>query len=153
MKNSEIEKILKPYNDEIKQHIDTLNKRSDEDMRRYVGSLTEDFQDKVKVVAEQYTDIMQTLGKHTKILDKHSEILDNHTKTLDKHSETLAKHSEILGNDSKTHKSHTEMIGNLAIDMTIVKSDVKTIKESLKTKVDRKEFVGLEKRVSLFELK
>ena len=43
--------------------------------------------------------------------------------------------------------SHTEMIGTLLVDMTTVKGDVKSIKESLKTKVSRKRFVELERHI------
>lgn len=95
-KPSATESILKPYN---------------EDMKRHMSALSEDFQERVKVVAEQFG------GLNTKIDKMHG--------TLD---------------------SHTEMIGTLMVDMTVVKSDVKLIKESLKTKMNRKEFVAFERR-------
>lgn len=64
-----------------------------------------------------------------------------------------------------TLNSHTEMIGNLAVDMTIVKmditairkdieimkSDIEFIKGGLKKKVDIDEFSALERRVLLLE--
>ena len=110
--SKEVEAILKPYNEEIKDYIKVLQVKSDADIKRYTGALSEEFKEQVKVVAEQYSDIK---------------------KTLDDHSKTLV--------------SHTEMIGTLLVDMTTVKGDVKSIKESLKTKVNRKEFVELERLV------
>ena len=92
------------------------------------------------------------------------------------------QHGDIKGDVSgikKTLSSHTEMIGNLAIDMEIVKGDIKTtkddleiikkdvkttkvdieiiktdiefIKNSVKKKVDADEFAALERRVALLE--
>ena len=53
----------------------------------------------------------------------------------------------------KTLDSHTEMIGKLAVDMEIVKTNVETIKGDLKKKVDYDEFLKLERRVSAIEAK
>ncbi|MES2088281.1 MAG: hypothetical protein V4467_04810 [Patescibacteria group bacterium] len=53
----------------------------------------------------------------------------------------------------KTLESHTEMIGKLAEDMTIVKVNVEFLKGSLKKKVDYDEFLALERRLSLLESK
>lgn len=110
--SKEVEAILKPYNEEIKNYVKVLQIKSDADIKRYTGALNENFKGQVKVIAEQYGDIK---------------------KTLDDHSKTLA--------------SHTEMVGTLLVDMTVVKEDVKSVKESLKTKVNRKRFVELERRV------
>ncbi|MEK7498875.1 MAG: hypothetical protein AAB611_03405 [Patescibacteria group bacterium] len=46
---------------------------------------------------------------------------------------------------------HTEMIGDLAVNLEIVKSDVGFMKSSLKKKVDAEEFTMLEKRVAMLE--
>lgn len=110
--SKEIEAVLKPYNDEIKEHIAGLVKKSDEDINRHTKALSEEFQGRVQVVAEQFG------GLNTKI-DKMQGTLD----------------------------SHTEMIGTLLVDMTTLKGDVKSVKESLKTKVNRKKFVELERHV------
>ena len=63
-----------------------------------------------------------------------------------------------IGDIKKTLNSHTEMIGNLAVDMTIVKRDIEImktdtefIKGGLKKKVDIDEFIALERRVALIE--
>ncbi|MBI4136326.1 MAG: hypothetical protein HY481_02165 [Candidatus Vogelbacteria bacterium] len=46
-----------------------------EDQKRHMGALSEDFQDKVKVVAELALDIKKTVDSHTKILDSHTEMI------------------------------------------------------------------------------
>ena len=46
---------------------------------------------------------------------------------------------------------HSEMIGHLATNVTIIKEDIEFIKGSLKKKVDVDEFSALERRVSLLE--
>ena len=51
----------------------------------------------------------------------------------------------------KTLNEHTEMIGKLAVDMEIIKTDTEFIKHSLKKKIDVDEFAALEKRVLLLE--
>lgn len=82
-----------------------------EEIKRHMSALSEDFQGQVKVIAEQFG------GLNAKI-------------------------DKIQG----TVDSHTQMIGTLMVDMTSVKGDVRSIKESLKTKVNRKEFVAFERR-------
>jgi len=101
--SKEAESVLKPYNEDIKRHI---------------SALSEEFQGRVKVVAEQFG------GLNTKIDRIHN--------TLD---------------------SHTDMIGKLAVDMEIVKTNVEFIKGSLKKKVDYDEFLALERRMSVLESK
>ena len=105
--NLEIEKILKPYNDDIKRHMSLLK----EDFERHVGVLAEDFKSKVEIIGEQYDDI------------------------------------------KKTQSSHTEMIGSVKEDITIIKMDIEFIKGDLKKKVNYDEFSALEKRMSLVEAK
>ena len=65
----------------------------------------------------------------------------------------------------KTLDNHTEMIGNLTVELEIVKGDVKTtkvdieiikadiefIKNSVKKKIDIDEFAALERRVLILE--
>lgn len=65
---------------------------------------------------------------------------------LDTITETLAEHTKKLD-------SHTEMIGTLMVDMTIVKEDLSVIKSDLKKKVDYDEFQSLVKRVQKIEAK
>lgn len=128
-------------------------KEQREEYQRYLGVAVEHFDFEVKVIAEQYTDIKETLGSHTKILDSHTKILDLHTKTLDSHTKTLELHTKILDSHTRTLDSHTEMIGSMKIDIEIIKTDIEFIKNSLKRKVDLEEFEALEKRVRFLESK
>jgi len=52
---------------------------------------------------------------------------------------------------NKKLDSHTEMIGNMAQDMSIIKEDIELIKGDLKKKVDFDEFSALERRVRVLE--
>ena len=121
--SKEVEAILKPYNEEIKDYIKIVQDKSDADIKRYTGALSEEFKGHVRAVAEQYGDLQKDIS--------------GIKKTLDNHSETLA--------------SHTEMIGKLAVDMEIVKTDIEFIKGGMKKKVDYDEFLRLERRVSAIE--
>lgn len=56
-----------------------------------------------------------------------------------------------IGGIKKTLDSHTDMIGNLAVNLEIVKGDVEFIKHGMKRKVDVEEFSALERRVALLE--
>lgn len=59
--------------------------------------------------------------------------------------------AEQHGDIRKILDSHTEMIGNLAVDVSLIKDDISFIKNSLKKKVDYDEFAALERRVLLLE--
>lgn len=82
---------------------------SGDEVKRYLGSLSEDFQHKVSAIGEQFS------GLHNDVKDI-----------------------------KKIVNGHTEMIGQLMIDVQEIKND-------LKQKVDRTEFARLEKRVLAIE--
>jgi peptidoglycan hydrolase CwlO-like protein len=82
-----------------------------DDLKRYLGSLSEDFQHKVAAIGEQF-------GGLNKKLDM-----------------------------------HTEMIGAMQEDLTVMKSDIEIIKADLKKKVDYDEFHALARRVANLEQK
>ena len=98
-------------------------------MQRYVGALSEDFQGKVSAIAEQFGGLNRRLDE----LDERME--ERFTKV------------------NKTLSAHTEMIGNLAEDVTIIKANVALLKSAVATKVDYKDFSALEKRVRIIETK
>jgi|SRR3989344_1399279 len=110
------------------------NKRghSTDEVKRYLGALKEHFDDKVKVVSDQFADVNRKLDAHTEKLDAHTEKLDSHTEKLN---------------------SHTEMIGKIMTDIEILKGDMSEVKNDLKQKIDRREFISLERRVRLLESK
>ena len=74
-----------------------------EDQKRHMSALSENFQDKVKVVAELALDIKKTVDSHTKILDSHTKVLS----------------------------SHTEMIGNIMMDVETMKKDMEIMKSDI----------------------
>lgn len=117
--------IQKKSDTKIKGYIDIQRVKSNEDMKRHLGALTEDFQGKVKGVAEQFH------GLNTK--------LDSHGKRFDTIEAKL--------------NSHTEMIGRLTEDVTIIKDNVEFLKSGLKKKVDYDEFMALERRTRVLEAK
>jgi len=116
------------------------------EVKRYLGILAEDFESKVKAIAEQYLDIKNDIKKMKKTLDLHSRLLDSHSRLLESHSRILDSHSRILN-------SHTEMIASIQETLEIMKVDIQFIKSGLKKKVDLEEFQTLEKRVALLEAK
>ena len=59
--------------------------------------------------------------------------------------------AEQHGDMKKTLDSHTEMIGDMRTDLTIIKEDIEFIKNSVKRKLDIEEFAALERRVALLE--
>jgi len=97
--------------------------------------LLEDIESNVKVIAEQSTIHSKKLEK-LDVMEEDMQILKDDmvaVKTIVKqHSETLKLHSETLES---------------------IKADTTAIKNDLKEKVDRKEFVALEHRVLFLEQK
>ena len=99
------------------------NSAHTEEIKRYIGSLSEEFQHRVSAIGEQFG------GLNTK-LDEHGKKLDEHGRKLD----TLARKVD----------GHTLMIGRIM-------EDVEEIKSGMREKVDRNEFVKLEKRMVVLE--
>ena len=60
----------------IKGYIDIQRAKSDEDMKRHIGALSEDFQSKVAFIAEQYGDIKKELSSHTEMIGDLSENME-----------------------------------------------------------------------------
>lgn len=98
--------------------------------QRYLGILTESFKSQVKLVAEQYGDIKQTLNSHTAILNSHTEIIGLIQIQISAIREMIAKNTE---------------------DIEMIKMDLHIIKDDIKEKVNRDEFRILEKRIESLE--
>src|SRR3989344_2802270 len=103
-------------------------KYSGDDVKRYIGAVSEEFRGHVKAVAEQYSDIKRTLDSHTEILNSHTKTLDSHGRILHSHTEILNSHTKTLDSHDRILNSHTEMIGKLMEDTAIIKSDIEFIK-------------------------
>jgi len=104
------------------------------DVGRYLGALSEEFQGRVRALAEI------TLG-----LDKKME--NGFSKTENSFSKVENSFSEMRD----TMKSHTEMIGAVATDVEIIKQDIEFLKGGFRKKTDYDEFLTLEHRVSALE--
>jgi DNA repair exonuclease SbcCD ATPase subunit len=59
----------------IKGYIDIQRAKSDEDMKRHVSALSEDFQSRVEAIGEQFGGLNNRLDSVDKRLDSHSEMV------------------------------------------------------------------------------
>lgn len=93
------------------ENIDKILEKYNQDVKRHMSVLTEDFKNEVKIIAEQVT--------------ANTEKLEEHDQRFNKLDETLET----------------------------IKLDIEVIKNDLKQKVGRDEFVILERRISILEAK
>lgn len=115
---SQIETILKKYNDDIKRHM---------------SALSEDFQGQVAMIAEQ------VIGLH----DKYDTLTDTVAGLSNKVgglSDKVGGLSDKVDEVIHVQETHTEMIG-------VIMEDVSEIKIELKNKADKVEVARLERRV------
>ncbi|MBI1754817.1 hypothetical protein HYR65_00860 [Candidatus Azambacteria bacterium] len=119
--------------------IKTILKEYNKDVKRHISTLSEDFKNQVKIVAEQYVDIKKDIGRIKETLDSHTETLNAHTEMIGSMKEDI----EVMKVDIATTKT----------DVEIIKTDVEFIKGGLKKKVDYDEFAALERRLVLVESK
>ncbi len=104
-KSKEIQAILKPYNVDIKRHI---------------SALSEDFQSKVVVIAEQYGDVKKEIGGVKKILDSHTEMIGK----LMTDAEIIKNNVEFLKGGLKKKVDYDEFLA-LEKRMTVLESKIK----------------------------
>ena len=126
----EVREALDSYHLEMQKYVDTLQKRSDEDIKRYIGSLTEEYQGRTSAVAEQFSGL--------------NEKIDTIKETLDEHGRILEMHTEMIG-------TLMEDVSVLKEDVAVLKDDVSEIKDELKNKADKTEVIHLSRRVSVLE--
>lgn len=93
------------------------------DVARYLGALSENFQDRVQAIAE----ITLGLNKRFDTVDVRFDAIENR---LD---------------------GHTEMIGKVATDVEIIKNEIVLLNSGIKKKTDYDEFLLLERRVGVLE--
>lgn len=105
--------------------IKTKETYSKDEMKRYLGALTETHNEHLKGIKEGFQIINRKLDSHTEILNRHEKILN----------------------------THTEMIGNIMEDVSVLKDDMQIVKKELKKKVDYDEFLSLVQRVNKLEAK
>jgi predicted nucleic acid-binding Zn-ribbon protein len=109
------------------------------DMKRYVGSLSEEFQGRVSAIAEQF-------GGLNKKLDTHEVAFSMINKKLDTHEVAFSMINKKLD-------THTEMIGGMKEDIEVIKANIEIIKADVRKRVTYEEFESLTKRVNLLEKK
>jgi archaellum component FlaC len=68
-------------------------------------------------------------------------------------SEQVAANTEQITSIQEKLKEHDERFGKIEDTLEVIKLDIEFIKNELKQKVSRDEFVILEKRVSMLEAK
>ncbi len=52
---------------------------STDEVRRYIGAVSEQFQDGIKVIGEQYHDLKRDIKRIDETLNSHTETLNSHT--------------------------------------------------------------------------
>lgn len=138
-----------------------------DEVKRYLGSLSEDFQGRVEAIGEQYHDIKETMEEiKSDVVDIQSEIVEiqnvqrSHTEmigTLLEDTEEMKGEIVEIKSDiveiQGVQRSHTEMFGVLGNDVEIIKQNVEFLKEGFKRKVDYDEFMAHEHRLSALEAK
>lgn len=131
------------YNCEMKKKVVPKKKQakssSTDDIKRYLGALAEDFQGRVSAVAEQFSGVNEKLNGISRELGGVHHELGGINKRLD------GMDGRFDGIDKKLD-THTQMIGQLMVDVQEIKGD-------MKQKVERSEFSRLEKRVIALELR
>ncbi|MEI8270025.1 MAG: hypothetical protein WCG45_01525 [bacterium] len=98
---------------------------SEQEMKRYLGALNEQNNETLKTIKEGFYIVNRRLDGHDKKFDSIDKKLN----------------------------LHTEMIGNIMEDVSILKDDMQIVKKELKKKVDYDEFLSLVQRVIKIEAK
>ena len=95
------------------------------DTKRHFDVVAEDLKNQIKIVSEQVAANTEKLTEHDLRFNKIEEKLEGHDLRFNKIEDTLG----------------------------VIKLDIEFIKNELKQKVSRDEFIALEKRVSMLETK
>ena len=114
------------------------------DLKRYLGVLHEEHMETIKAVSHE--EHMETIKAVSEQFVDVNRKLDSHTDMIGK----LAEDMVVVKSDLDTVKSD---LGAVQSDIEIMKSDIGIIKTDLKQKVDRTEFATLERRVVRLESK
>ncbi len=141
-----LKEILIEQREEFQRFAEDKFEQQRVESQRYMGILKEDFDSKAQLIGEQHGDIKKNITEIRGDMLVMKDDIGIIKSVLASHSETLASHTETLA-------SHTNMTGTLAEDVTIIKADVRSLKTTMERNVDRKEFLGHEKRISVLEAK
>lgn len=78
---------------------------------------------------------------------------ENFTKQVGGVAEQWLGVKKDVGEIKETQGVHTEMIGKIMMNITILKEDMEFLKGGMKRKVDYDEFLALERRTAILETK
>lgn len=126
-------------------------KQMTEDMKRHTAALAEHMEDRIIGISERFVDFDRKLDSHTEMLETHERWFENIDGKLNSHTAMFEAHRKRFDLIDQSLDSHTEMMGELAEGMAMVKEKVTSIEDTLKQKVNRDEFVVLERRVNAIE--
>jgi len=99
----------KKVSPEIRAALDVYHAETEETTQRYIGAISDNFQHQVSAVAEQF------LGLNEKVDGI----------------------KEDLNEVKRVQNIHTEMIGKLAEDVSVLHDEMKNVKNTLETKADK----------------
>jgi hypothetical protein len=140
--------------------IKTKDTYTKNEMKRYLGVLSEDFTDKVKGLGEGLKIVIEKQDKQTKILNSHTEmigILMEDVSVLKEDVSVLKEDVSVLKEDVSVLKEDVsvlkEDVSVLKEDVSVLKDDMQIVKKELKKKVDYDEFLSLVQRVNKLEAK
>ena len=150
---------LKKFKDEICRHFDVIAEDLKDNLKiiaEQVGANTEKLQEH----DERFNKIEEKLEEHDERFNKIEGKLQEHDKKFNKIEGKLQEHDERFDKiDEKFNKikgklqEHDERFNKIDESLEIIKLDIEFIKNELKQKVSRDEFVALEKRVARLEAK
>ena len=97
---------------------------------------------------DQYTVVLEDLRSHFKAFGENLDFVRSDVKgikeTVGAHNDKLDSHTQKLDSHTQKLDSHTQMIARIM-------EDVEEIKSGMREKIDRSEFVKLEKRMVVLE--
>lgn len=123
------------------------------DLKRYIGALMEENREQIKGIAERFVDFDRKLDSHTAILETHGHWFENIDLKLISHTQMIGELAENVATLTGNVATLTGNVATLTKDVSIIKEKVSSIEDTLKTKVDREEFVILDRRVTSVEAK
>lgn len=122
-----------------KTELKKILKEQRKEYQRYIGALEEDFESQTKLIAESVAGIQNQLIALRDIVVKNTEDIEIIRNMVVKNTEDI----EMI----------RDMVAKNTEDIEMIRMDIGIIKNDLKEKVSRDEFVALEKRLYLLEKK
>jgi len=116
----------------------TKESYTENELKRYLGALAEDFTSKVEVLGEGLKIVIKKQDEQSKVLNLHTEMIG----TLMEDVSVLKEDVSVLKEDVSVLK---EDVSVLKEDVSVLKEDMQIVKRELKKKVDYDEFLSCTK--------